>query len=115
MSLAEPVRLAEGQVAASGAVLARAFADDPLFYDPTFTLELMLKDVTLATEMAASLLAELPILRETLAAYAEGKRRGSGAEDFSAVTHVLEDRIGHRLFGVSLGSTRKAPRQADAP
>ena len=31
MSLAEPVRLAEGQVAASGAVLARAFADDPLF------------------------------------------------------------------------------------
>ena len=31
MSLAEPVRLAEGQVAASGAVLARAFADDPVF------------------------------------------------------------------------------------
>ena len=31
MSLAEPVRLAEGQVAASGAVLARAFANDPLF------------------------------------------------------------------------------------
>jgi hypothetical protein len=31
MSLAEPVRLAEAQVAASGAVLARAFADDPLF------------------------------------------------------------------------------------
>jgi GNAT superfamily N-acetyltransferase len=31
MRQAEPVRLAEGQVAASGAVLARAFADDPLF------------------------------------------------------------------------------------
>jgi len=31
MSPAEPVRLAEGQVAASGAVLARAFADDPLY------------------------------------------------------------------------------------
>src|SRR5215475_3540208 len=31
MSLAEPVRLAEGQVAASGAVLARAFAADPFF------------------------------------------------------------------------------------
>jgi hypothetical protein len=31
MSLAEPVSLAEGQVAASGAVLARAFADDPFF------------------------------------------------------------------------------------
>ena len=31
MSLAEPVRLAEGQVAAAGAVLARAFANDPFF------------------------------------------------------------------------------------
>ena len=69
-------------------------------YDPTFTLELMLKDVTLATEMAGALLAKLPILRETLAAYAEGRRRGSGPEDFSAVTHVLEDRLGHPLFGV---------------
>jgi 3-hydroxyisobutyrate dehydrogenase-like beta-hydroxyacid dehydrogenase len=69
-------------------------------YDPTFTLELMLKDVTLAADMAGNLLAKLPILRETLAAYAEGQRRGSGPEDFSAVTHVLEDRVGHRLFGV---------------
>ena len=31
MSLAEPVRLTEGQVAATAAMLARAFADDPLF------------------------------------------------------------------------------------
>ena len=31
MSLAEPVRLAEGQVAATGAMLARAFANDPFF------------------------------------------------------------------------------------
>jgi 3-hydroxyisobutyrate dehydrogenase-like beta-hydroxyacid dehydrogenase len=67
-------------------------------YDPTFTLELMLKDVTLATEMAGELLSKLPILRETLAAYADGKRRGSGGEDFSAVTHVVEDRVGRRLF-----------------
>jgi 3-hydroxyisobutyrate dehydrogenase-like beta-hydroxyacid dehydrogenase len=69
-------------------------------YDPTFTLDLMLKDVTLATEMAGALLAQLPILRETLAAYREGARRGSGGEDFSAVTRVVEDRLGHRLFGV---------------
>jgi 3-hydroxyisobutyrate dehydrogenase-like beta-hydroxyacid dehydrogenase len=69
-------------------------------YDPTFTLELMLKDVTLAADMAGELLAKLPVLRETLAAYAEGKRRGSSSEDFSAVTRVLEDRLGHRLFGV---------------
>jgi 3-hydroxyisobutyrate dehydrogenase-like beta-hydroxyacid dehydrogenase len=71
-------------------------------YDPTFTLELMLKDVTLAAEMAGALLAQLPILRETLGAYREGQRRGSGGEDFSAVTHALEDRLGHRLFGVRL-------------
>jgi 3-hydroxyisobutyrate dehydrogenase-like beta-hydroxyacid dehydrogenase len=71
-------------------------------YDPTFTLELMLKDVTLAADMAGELLGKLPILREALAAYAEGMRRGSGGEDFSAVTHVLEDRLGHRLFGVRL-------------
>jgi 3-hydroxyisobutyrate dehydrogenase-like beta-hydroxyacid dehydrogenase len=70
-------------------------------YDPTFTLELMLKDVTLAAEMAGTLLAKLPILRETLAAYQAGQRRGSGSEDFSAVTHALEDRLGHPLFGVT--------------
>jgi 3-hydroxyisobutyrate dehydrogenase-like beta-hydroxyacid dehydrogenase len=69
-------------------------------YAPTFTLELMLKDVTLAAEMAGALLPKLPILGETLRAYAEGQRRGSGTEDFSAVTHVLEDRVGHPLFGV---------------
>jgi 3-hydroxyisobutyrate dehydrogenase-like beta-hydroxyacid dehydrogenase len=67
-------------------------------YDPTFTLELMLKDVTLAADMAGELLEKLPILRETQAAYAEGARRGSAGEDFSAVTHVLEDRLGRRLF-----------------
>ena len=67
-------------------------------YDPTFTLDLMAKDVSLAAEMAGELLASLPILRETLAAYREGQRRGSGGEDFSAVTHVLEDRLGRRLF-----------------
>src|SRR5262245_7531578 len=68
-------------------------------YDPTFTLDLMRKDVALAADLAGELLAKLPILREAIAAYAEGTRRGSGGEDFSAVTHVLEDRLGHRLFG----------------
>jgi GNAT superfamily N-acetyltransferase len=50
MKLAEPVRLAEGQVAASGAVLARAFADDPLFphvlADPVERERLMLPFMT---------------------------------------------------------------------
>src|SRR5262245_25486058 len=50
MSLAEPVRLAEGQVAAAGAVLARAFADDPFFTyvlaDPVERERLMLPFMT---------------------------------------------------------------------
>jgi 3-hydroxyisobutyrate dehydrogenase-like beta-hydroxyacid dehydrogenase len=49
----------------------------------------MLKDVTLASEMAGALLGKLPILRETLAAYRDAQRRGLGSEDFSAVTKRL--------------------------
>jgi 3-hydroxyisobutyrate dehydrogenase-like beta-hydroxyacid dehydrogenase len=66
-------------------------------FTPTFTLDLMLKDVTLASEMAGSALAHMPILRETLAAYAEARRAGWGGQDFSAVTHVLEARFGRPI------------------
>lgn|SRR5574341_406773 len=66
-------------------------------FTPTFTLELMLKDVTLAARMAGPLLDRLTILRETLAAYREGQRRGWGGEDFSAVTHVVEQRLGRTI------------------
>jgi 3-hydroxyisobutyrate dehydrogenase len=65
-------------------------------YSPTFTLDLMLKDVTLATRMAGDAAAHMPILREVLATYTEGKARGWGGEDFSAVTHVVEERFGRR-------------------
>ena len=68
-------------------------------YSPTFTLELMLKDVTLATRMADEAVAHMPILRETLAAYTEGKARGWGGDDFSAVTHVVEERFSARPKG----------------
>lgn len=63
-------------------------------YDPTFTLDLMLKDVTLASEMAGAQLPHMPILRDTLAAFQEGQRAGFGGEDFSGVTHVIEQRFG---------------------
>jgi 3-hydroxyisobutyrate dehydrogenase-like beta-hydroxyacid dehydrogenase len=66
-------------------------------FDPTFTLDLMHKDVTLAAQMAGSGLAHMPILRETLAAFTEGKRGGWGAEDFSGVTHVIEQRFGRAV------------------
>jgi hypothetical protein len=41
----------------------------------------------------------MPILREVLAAYTEGKARGWGGEDFSAVTHVVEERFASRPPG----------------
>ncbi|MBI2493288.1 MAG: NAD(P)-dependent oxidoreductase [Candidatus Rokubacteria bacterium] len=66
-------------------------------FDPTFTAELMLKDVTLATQMAGDSLAHMPILRETLAAFADATARGWGGEDFSAVTHVVERRFGRKI------------------
>jgi 3-hydroxyisobutyrate dehydrogenase-like beta-hydroxyacid dehydrogenase len=62
-------------------------------YSPTFTLQLMLKDVTLASRMAGDAVAHMPILRETLAAYAAGSAAGWGGDDFSAVTHVVERRF----------------------
>ena len=66
-------------------------------FTPTFTLDLMHKDVTLAAEMAGLSLAHLPILKETLATFAEAKARGFGAEDFSGVSHVVEQRLGRRI------------------
>lgn len=70
-------------------------------YDPTFTVELMQKDVALAAQMAGADLPHMRILGETLAAYTEARTRWGG-QDFSAVTHVVEQR-----FGVTVG--RAAP------
>lgn len=66
-------------------------------FDPTFTLDLMLKDVTLAAQMAGADLRHMPILRETLAAFTEGKNGGWAGEDFSGVTHVIEKRFGRKI------------------
>ena len=62
-------------------------------YDATFTVELMHKDVALAAQMAGADLAHMPILAQTLAAYADAKTRW-GTQDFSGVTHVVEQRFG---------------------
>jgi len=66
-------------------------------YDPTFTLDLMQKDVALASQMAGALIEHMPILRDTLAAFSEGKTRGWGGLDFSGVTHVIEERFGRKI------------------
>jgi 3-hydroxyisobutyrate dehydrogenase-like beta-hydroxyacid dehydrogenase len=63
-------------------------------FDPTFTLELMQKDVALAARMAGAHLAHMPILGETLAAYTEARDRGWSGLDFSGVTHVVAERFG---------------------
>jgi 3-hydroxyisobutyrate dehydrogenase-like beta-hydroxyacid dehydrogenase len=65
-------------------------------YDATFTVELMNKDVTLAAAMAGGDLEHMRILKETLAAYAEATSRWP-AQDFSGVTHVVEERFGTRI------------------
>jgi 3-hydroxyisobutyrate dehydrogenase-like beta-hydroxyacid dehydrogenase len=69
-------------------------------YDPTFTAELMLKDITLASRMAGDSLPQLHILREALAAFGEAGKRWGG-EDFSAVTHVVEERLGTKISRAS--------------
>jgi len=66
-------------------------------FDPTFTLDLMQKDVALAAAMAGARVDHMPILRETLAAYTEAKGRGWGGLDFSGVTHLVEERFGRPI------------------
>jgi 3-hydroxyisobutyrate dehydrogenase len=66
-------------------------------FSPTFMLELMRKDATLALDLARSVLVPAPILEETKRTYDEALDSGWGREDFSAVTHVVEKRIGRRL------------------
>jgi 3-hydroxyisobutyrate dehydrogenase-like beta-hydroxyacid dehydrogenase len=65
-------------------------------YDATFTVELMHKDVALAARMAGADLERMPILRETLAAYTAARAKWP-AQDFSGVTHVVEDRFGLKV------------------
>jgi 3-hydroxyisobutyrate dehydrogenase-like beta-hydroxyacid dehydrogenase len=66
-------------------------------FSPTFMAELMLKDVGLATDLARSAKVPTPLLDETQRTYGEAVAGGWGKEDFSAVTHVIEQRIGRRL------------------
>jgi 3-hydroxyisobutyrate dehydrogenase-like beta-hydroxyacid dehydrogenase len=65
-------------------------------YDATFTVELMHKDVALAIEMAGPHAEHMPILKDALAAYTEAKARWGG-QDFSGVTHIVEQRFGVRV------------------
>jgi 3-hydroxyisobutyrate dehydrogenase-like beta-hydroxyacid dehydrogenase len=66
-------------------------------FSPTFMAELMLKDAGLALDLARSVKVPTPILEETRRTYEEAIANGWGKEDFSAVTHVIERRIGRKL------------------
>jgi 3-hydroxyisobutyrate dehydrogenase len=66
-------------------------------FSPTFSAELMRKDVGLALELARASKVPTPMLEETKRAYDEAVDIGAGKEDFSAVTHVIEKRIGRKL------------------
>jgi 3-hydroxyisobutyrate dehydrogenase-like beta-hydroxyacid dehydrogenase len=66
-------------------------------FSPTFMAELMLKDVGLALDLARAVKVPTPMLEETTRAYAEAVDSGWGKEHFSAVTHVIEKRIGRKL------------------
>jgi len=66
-------------------------------FSPTFTAELMLKDVRLALALAQAAAVPTPMLEATRRAYEDAVAAGWGREDFSAVTHVIESRIGRRI------------------
>jgi 3-hydroxyisobutyrate dehydrogenase len=66
-------------------------------FTPTFMAELMLKDANLALDLARASKVPTPILEETTRTFDEAIKDGHGKQDFSAVTHVIEKRIGRKL------------------
>ena len=68
-------------------------------FSPTFMLQHMAKDAGLALDHARGLGVPAPLLEETGRTYDEAMVAGWGAEDFSAVSHVVERRIGQSLSG----------------
>lgn len=68
-------------------------------FDPTFTLGLMFKDTDLALKMIDKANIPTPIMKETKNTYEEALQAGWEEQDFSAVSHVIEKRIGKKLFG----------------
>ena len=79
-------------------------------FSPTFAAELMLKDAGLALDLARSAKVPTPMLEETQKTYGEAVAGGWGKEDFSAVTHVIEKRIGRRISQKTVSpSARHAP------
>jgi 3-hydroxyisobutyrate dehydrogenase len=66
-------------------------------FSPTFMVELMRKDAGLALDQARAAKVPTPLLEETKRTYDAAVDGGWGREDFSGVTHVIEQRIGRKI------------------
>jgi 3-hydroxyisobutyrate dehydrogenase len=66
-------------------------------FSPTFMVELMRKDAGLALDQARAAKVPTPMLEETKRTYDAAADGGWGREDFSGVTHVIEQRIGRKI------------------
>jgi 3-hydroxyisobutyrate dehydrogenase-like beta-hydroxyacid dehydrogenase len=66
-------------------------------FSPTFMVELMRKDAGLALDQARAAKVPAPMLEETKRTYDAAVEGGWGREDFSGVTHVIEQRIGRKI------------------
>ena len=66
-------------------------------FSPTFAVELMRKDAGLALDQARAAKVPTPMLEETKLTYDAAVEGGWGREDFSGVTHVIEQRIGRKI------------------
>jgi 3-hydroxyisobutyrate dehydrogenase len=66
-------------------------------FSPTFAVELMRKDAGLALDQARAAKVPTPMLEETKRTYDEAVQGGWAREDFSGVTHVIEQRIGRKI------------------
>ena len=68
-------------------------------YSPRFKLALAAKDMRLAHGLAGEAGVNMPILEEALKALNEAEADGLGEQDSSAVTQVIEKRLGEKISG----------------
>jgi 4-hydroxybutyrate dehydrogenase/sulfolactaldehyde 3-reductase len=80
----------------ANAVLTQVYRNRALKGDftPGFSLDLAAKDQALLLQMGKDLGADLPLSTLVLERFKEAQRRGLGAEDFTAVIKLMEERLG---------------------
>ncbi|MCZ6842519.1 MAG: NAD(P)-dependent oxidoreductase [SAR324 cluster bacterium] len=66
-------------------------------YSPRFRLALALKDINMARAVAAQAGVPVPVMEEARQTLEEAVADGYGDEDASAVTHVIEKRMGRKI------------------